>query len=351
MSEPPDTGAPGQDAIDAVLDARYAGVEPQAYGTLISWRLGGPDPLDVIRAYPREDPVPHWHLVSYGMSELYGKESADAAESGWGFEFTIRLARRADETEPPAWALNLLQNLARYVFQSGNWFEPGHHLNLAGPIDADRPATLLCAAGFVLDPELGTIGTPNGTVRFLQIVGLTAEEYEATQRWNTTAVLDALATRIPLLITDPDRESLHTDERIASTVLAGIAADGSSTGHVHVDVADFAVRRGRVTVTVGAHPAPSVAALLTGRLPYGRELTVAGTHRQITFRPGADFAATADGDDLLLTLPPHAVAELADLLRPKQSSVTMGSVPQLTVQIERSDIRDPTTGEIVDTVG
>lgn len=349
--EPPDPGSPGWDAIDAALAARYGGTEPQHFGTLIPWRLGGPDPLDGISAYPRTDPVPHWHLVSYGMSELYGKESDNAAESGWGFELTLRLARGADDAEPPAWALNLLQNLARYVHQSGNWFEPGHHLNLAGPINTDRPDTLLCAAGFVLDPELGTIDTPNGTVRFLQIVGLTAEEYEATQRWNTGAVLDALGTRLPLLVTDLDRASLHTDEQIAATVRAGIAADGSSTGHVHVDVVDFAVRRGRVALTIGAHPAPSVAALLAGRLPYGRPLTVAGTRRLVTFVPGAEFAARAENDTLTLTLAPETVAELTELLRPRRTSVTLDTAPDLTVHIEQSQIRDPATGAVVDTVG
>jgi hypothetical protein len=54
------------------------------------------------------------------MTDLYAKEPDDPAESGWGFEFTFRLARDPADTEPPIWAANLLQNLARYVFTSGN---------------------------------------------------------------------------------------------------------------------------------------------------------------------------------------------------------------------------------------
>ncbi|MFV2172583.1 suppressor of fused domain protein [Actinomadura sp. LOL_016] len=61
--------------------------------TIHKWTLGGPDPLDGISVYPRADPVPHWHFVSYGMSELYEKTSSNADESGWGFEFTFRLVR------------------------------------------------------------------------------------------------------------------------------------------------------------------------------------------------------------------------------------------------------------------
>jgi len=36
--------------------------------------------------------VPHWHIVGYGMSELYAKETDDPEESGWGFELTFRVS-------------------------------------------------------------------------------------------------------------------------------------------------------------------------------------------------------------------------------------------------------------------
>jgi len=39
--------------------------------------------------------------------------------SGFGFELTMRLKREAGETGPPTWPAELLQALARYVFQSG----------------------------------------------------------------------------------------------------------------------------------------------------------------------------------------------------------------------------------------
>ena len=58
-------------------------------------------------------PVPHWHYVTYGFSELYAKESSDAATSGYGFELTFRLAAEAAEnadSTPPVWPMNLLQN-------------------------------------------------------------------------------------------------------------------------------------------------------------------------------------------------------------------------------------------------
>lgn len=114
-------GAPGWDAIDGALARIYGDTKPRHWGTVMRWSLGGRDPLDGISAYERADPVPHWHYVSYGMSDLYVKESEDPVESGWGFEFTFRLAREGGGTDPPVWPANLLQNLARYVFTSRNW--------------------------------------------------------------------------------------------------------------------------------------------------------------------------------------------------------------------------------------
>src|SRR4051794_12147157 len=106
--------SPGWDAIDAALRPLYGDTEPYHLGTVVKWALGGPDPLDGISVYARTEPVPHWHFISYGMSELYAKESGDPDESGWGFEFTFRLARDPADREPPVWAANLLQNLGRY---------------------------------------------------------------------------------------------------------------------------------------------------------------------------------------------------------------------------------------------
>lgn len=40
--------------------------------------------------------------------------------SGFGFELTFRLKRELGETAPPTWPAELMQGLARYVFQSGN---------------------------------------------------------------------------------------------------------------------------------------------------------------------------------------------------------------------------------------
>ncbi|GAB2914304.1 hypothetical protein GCM10027093_61040 [Paraburkholderia jirisanensis] len=71
QSSADDDGAPGWKAIDCALARLYPGQQPKHYGTLIKWRLGGPDPLDGISVWKRKDPVPHWHFVTYGLTELY----------------------------------------------------------------------------------------------------------------------------------------------------------------------------------------------------------------------------------------------------------------------------------------
>ena len=86
----------------------YGEQEPKHYGTLVPYSLGGEDPLDGISTYKSGTPVPHWHFVTYGFSELYEKELDNTEYSGYGFELTFRLVRNEDEEEPPAWALNVI---------------------------------------------------------------------------------------------------------------------------------------------------------------------------------------------------------------------------------------------------
>lgn len=117
-------------AIDQALEMFYPKQEPYHYAPMISYMLGGPDPLEGIRIYERKEPVPHWYYVTYGFSELYGKESSVAKISGYGFELTFRLKKETGETKPPSWVNHFLNNLARYVFSTGNGFEAGHYMNL-----------------------------------------------------------------------------------------------------------------------------------------------------------------------------------------------------------------------------
>lgn len=74
--------------------------------------------------YPERGVPPHWHYISFGLSDLHGdgrvhEYRGNDGPSGFGFELTLRLRREPDETAPPTWPAALMQALARYVFQSG----------------------------------------------------------------------------------------------------------------------------------------------------------------------------------------------------------------------------------------
>jgi suppressor of fused-like protein len=342
---------PGWDAIDAVLARLYPGVEPRHLGTILKWRLGGPDPLDGISFYPRADPVPHWHAVSYGMSELYAKESDNPDESGWGFEFTFRVRRDPAETEPPVWAANFLQNLARYVFQTGNWFEPNHHMDLNGPIALDRE-TLIRAVVFTEDPELGAIATPNGNVQFLQVVGITPDEYAATQAWSVRDFLELLARRVPLLVTDLDRASITGDAEVEEAVTEGRRLDGSSTATLALAEFGWRPDGDLVRLVLGAHVAGRVAQTLVGRLPFGRTLRLDGPESSVEFSSGSFSVGTADEAEHILrvVLTDEALDGLLQVLVPVAGVRAAPGAEPLVVEIVRSEIRDP-QGNVVRTVG
>lgn len=203
----------GWAAIDVALHDLYGDTEP--VGTLEAELkdADGGSPLDAIRIYAPDEPRPHWHLVSFGMSELYDKVTDDPEESGWGIEFSIRVARGPQNDGPPMWAAVLLQQLARYVWAERP-FEPGHTIHVARGTFNDRPGqdpdtpTELAALAFAVDPQLGVLDTPHGRVTFLQVVALTEAEYAAAKGGNAATVLERVERDVPLHIVDRGRPSV-----------------------------------------------------------------------------------------------------------------------------------------------
>ena len=65
---------------------------------------GGNDPIAGISVYLRDEPATHFHFVTYGFTELFGKETDDPETSGFGFELTMRLAAPEESGQLPSWA-------------------------------------------------------------------------------------------------------------------------------------------------------------------------------------------------------------------------------------------------------
>ncbi len=334
--------AKGWDAIDASCQAVYGKQEARHYGTMIKWRLGGNDPLDGVSIYEADA---FWHYVSFGLTELYEKESEDLDCSGWGFELTFKLAKT--EEEPPVWPVNLMQNLARYVFQSGNVFADGHHLDANGPIAADE-ATAMTALLFTHDPLLPQVTGPNGTFSFLQLVGITAAELSATKRWSTKGVLSLLAEKSENLVTALTRDSITDNPDDADKIQEGIKRDGSSMGQLMVSELSWSLQQGQVTLTVGANAALDLAELIPARLGFERPLFLLGPEQIIVFSSGETTTATEEDDALKLNLAPHDVQAWNNTVKCKEGTYQLTS--DITVVVEKTHIRDK-DGNVTDVIG
>ncbi len=330
--------SPGWQAIDDACERVHGPVEPTHFSPGVRFALGGKDPLDGISCYAVTDP-PHWHFVSYGMSELYRKESKDKERSGWGFEFSMRLQR--DEGEPPPWALSFLQNLARYVFRTGNWFQAGHHMSLNGPIAAGAD-TKLVGVMFVEDPHMQALDTPNGKVSFLQILGVTEDELTAANAWNTISMAKLIQSVDPDGIVVLGRGSVLEIEASRRAFDEGCARDGSLTAALFLGE-NVKFRRSETTIefTVGARQVPMLATLLRGRLAFGRPLMLNGTSgvriRLLPQELAERSTPTKGVHDVVMR--PEWVDELVSTLRPERGAYTVAG-GELQIVVVPTEVRD-----------
>lgn len=205
-----ENATPGWDAIDSVLKSIYKNQEPKHWGTLIKHMLGGPDPLDGISAYQSTaGKIDHLHFCSYGFTSLYYDEEAVGGDfSRFGFELTFRLASKLPPDEEPIWTCNLMQNLARYVFESGKWFEEYHWIPANGPIKADYDTDIVGLV-FINDPELKPVDPPHGIIEFLQMFGITENELASIKNGDESCEDIVLKHKKdnPYLITDLNRKN------------------------------------------------------------------------------------------------------------------------------------------------
>ncbi len=336
MSDHTELEQTGFDAIADKMKGLYPDQEGLYYGTIIPYALGGNDPLDGVEVWKGQCGVPCWHYVTYGFTELFEKESDDPEESGYGFELTFRL-KCGGEEQPPVWPVNLLQNLARYVFSSGNGFGPGHHINCNGPIALDTE-TKLTALAFQVDPELGEMDTPNGHMAFLQAVAITEDEMEGLMCWDGKKFLTALEEQIPLCITDLARGSQMDVPAFHAAWENGVEQDGSSTGFFYTDELGAEYKDGRAFLRLGAGHDRILVRMLRARVGKGRTLYLQGEKAAVQFRLGAQ-AVTMEDAVLHLTLTEQALAELCATLQPHAGIYPLDSFP-LTVELVPTRITD-----------
>jgi len=286
-SSPSGAGRPGEGpdprrsrgaaAIDEHVDHADGGPEVDRFHPRPPNRFSRVGSVEDISLHEISDPR-HWHLVTYGLSELHSKQSRDKDLSGWGFELTFRVL----DEETPRWAVDFLASLAGYVWSSRHPFAEGHNLDLSGPIRLGGDSHLT-AAMIVEDPVLGSLAGPFGMVQFLQVVGLTAGELELCRAWNTDGVRELLARDDPLLVTRLDRPAIDDDPRWVDEIQRRTREEGSSLSELRVATLRVyrRIRRGHV-VEMGVGAASALGPALR------RELVA----------PGAVFSVVGDEHDV-----------------------------------------------------
>ena len=196
----------GWDAITKECERRYKGQNPQHFGTLIKWNFGGNDPLDGISIYDGGD---YFHFVTYGLSELYEKESENKDISGYGMEFTFKLKKDNYENEEDEikCICNILQSIARLTFTKGEIFKPYEFLYTGQTqgIDAKMKSNI---TGFITIPDtvFNPIDTPNGKLIFVEFIGVTNDELLAVKDKNID--VKSLYEKIGSDITSYNRKSV-----------------------------------------------------------------------------------------------------------------------------------------------
>ena len=343
---------PGWDAITVACEQLYPDqTEPFHVGSLVSSFLGGVDPLEGISVYRADEPRPHWHYITYGLTDVYGKQGGpgDSGVSGYGFELTFRLAddEAMKAKEPPTWPLSLLQNLARYVFRTGNGFAPNQQIDANGPIVPGEETTQT-ALGFIEDPDLGGIETPSGSVQFVQLVGLTAEDLDDVNNWDAEKFFSLLTGSRPKGVTELRGVSLRADPEIATQITEGRKKDGSQMGQVFIDVLRITTEGGMPMLTIGARVAGVLGERLNSRLPHGREFLLHSPDAELLFLPGGRTGIQLGAKEATLTLDPADLSRLAATLRAKAGQYM---APDGVIwNVERTEITD-NDGNVVETIG
>lgn len=356
----------GADYIVDKMHKLYPDQEGLFWGTILPYSLGGNEPLDGVEVYKSEKGLPHWHYVTYGFSEQGVYEDNEAEDnsnidSKFGFELTFRLKRDSDK--PPVWVVNLLQNLARHIFSTGDYFDAGHHLNCNGPI-ALETNTKLTALGFCIDSELGEMDTCNGHVKFLQAVALTMDEMYGMMHWVGEKFLGELFKFIPYGIADLDRDSILNNTEFKQILDRGVEQDGSSTAGLYVTnmkwyidkkSKKFALKSKKlITIELGAMHVDAFLTMLRGRVEKKRLLEIInledGKFNTLCIEYAEDEFLYDDSDVnfVRMKLPMSVLKEIQTIVKPHVGIYICDNMP-LKFVVLRSEIKD-STGKIVEVI-
>lgn len=184
-----------EEAFKAIYpDQRGRHLAPPGLYRMHDKRIPPENPFDGISVFDGND---FWHYVTFGMSDLYEKTSADE-KSGFGFEFTFRVAKNSSQADPPFWPVDLMISLAQRQFVDWH-FSIGQTIN-TGPIIPGTD-TQISALLIINDPSFDTLQTPFGTVTFFLLTGIEQSYRIKCHESGYEAVLEELRIQNPKFIT------------------------------------------------------------------------------------------------------------------------------------------------------
>lgn len=347
------------EAIAEATQALYPGETSTGFGVQVPYYLGGKDPLDFVEVYLNRENIPYWHYITYGFSELYDQEEeltendrptdeddCFPEESGYGFELSFRLKKTSQE--PPIWPVNLLQNLARYVFSSGNVFADGHHLDCNSPIALETD-TQLVALGFLTDHQLGKIETTSGSVTFLEVIGLTEGEMKGIMCWDSNLFLNELKKYIPGGITDLERDCLMKNPSFYQAWETGVEREGSSTGSLYMNEFSCRMEDGQVQIYLGAGHVQTFLTMLKARVGKDRTLYIIVKDVTYCFQPAPrNGFGHEEADFCLIEMTPRTLEDILNIVKPHKGEYLCPAAP-LKFVITPTIIKDQ-EGNVLETI-
>ncbi|MBX3261719.1 MAG: suppressor of fused domain protein [Labilithrix sp.] len=344
--------ADGETAIERALRRAHPGAAPARFAA----RPAGKDAIAGCLAARVEEPTPHWLVVSRGFTELGDKLEEDPEISGWGFELTCRLPARSSEAPDLGWIMDWMQRVADDLAARVSFLDPYHHMEIQPAAQGDDVAAIV----FVEDVRLEPTRSQNGAFYFLQMVGLTRDEYAALHAWDARGLVDLVRERDPLLLLDRGRASLLADPGFAAAVDEGRERDGSSTGVLYGVALLWLFEGDELRVHLDVDAAAAVRAAMRSRLRHGKAMMLFGDRRK-NVRPDGSLALRSqvnlalkpeegpseivsddDGPTCLLRLGPDAIDELARELPETPGSAALASLPGVSfVVTTRERLREP----------
>jgi hypothetical protein len=331
----PQPAEPGRAAIHRALDRLYPAEKDYRFG--LSANDGELEPpLAEIVVYRASRPMPHWHYITYGLSELGEKTSEDTGLSGFGVEYSLRLVDGSEE--PPVWPLNLLRYLATLVRETREPMDPKHSMDLPkGLLEEVSPGVE--GLGFVKDADLGTIETPNGKVTFVNVLPLAAREWWLLGAWDFDKYLDEVREQQGDLLWRTTRGSVLEGER-GKAIEARVRKEGSSQA---VDFCE--VRWGDEGFVLDDASRSVLVKLLRYRLAFDRDAKIIAGVREVQLSPGKSWKTTCTGSRCELQVPAGEAAAFAQVLEDAKDGAVLEKPGNTTFRVTAGllPVEDPGT--------